>query len=259
VCPTLIQLGTLTGDGYKFYCQSQAPTASGTSKVQKQRLLPVVTPQEQSVSSVTAANPLLAVQEQCHILSVGGNDNWKFEVAAADTLGCITHTFDCTLHDNTPKNKPNRPDLRFYPHCLDGRTYTDSHGRSYVTYKDMLQLTGIVVPPTYLKIDVEGFEYDVFSQMIQDDRLRQQQQQQQSSTTAGVVVSTSLLPQQIQVELHWATRMTGVEWMTRTRSAGELALFSALMYSGGGYLPIHQDFNPHCSTCMEVLYYKVVC
>lgn len=252
-CPNLIQLGTLESDGYKFYCKSQASNAAGTSELKHSQLQDMAI-QEKSSSSIAADAPLadaIREEQQCHILSVGGNDNWKFEVAAADTLGCITHTFDCTLPNNTPKRKPDRGDVRFYPHCLDGRTYTDLHGRSYVTYKDMLQLTGIVVPPTYLKIDVEGFEYDVFSQMIQDDRLRQ------ASSTAGL--STSLLPQQIQVELHWATRMTGVEWMPRTRGAGELALFSALMYAGGGYLPIHQDFNPHCTTCMEVLYYKALC
>ena len=97
--------------------------------------------------------------------------------------------------------------------------------------------------PAYLKIDVEGFEYDTFSQMIQND-------------DAG---SQSLLPQQIQVELHWATRMTGIEWMPRVLSAGEIALFSSMMYQGGGYLPIHLDFNKYCPPCMEVLYYKAIC
>ena len=174
-----------------------------------------------------------------------GNDNWKFEVAAADTLGCITHTFDCTLPGNTPKRKPKREDLKFYPHCVAGHTYKDAHGRSHITYQEMLKLAEISTPPSYLKIDVEGFEYDAFSQMIQSEHSSSSHQ--------------SLLPQQIQVELHWATRMTGIEWMPRVLSSGELALFSSMMYQGGGYLPIHLDFDPGCSSCMEVLYYKTLC
>jgi hypothetical protein len=192
---------------------------------------------------------------ECHVLSVGGNDNWKFEVAMADTLGCITHTFDCTLPtpDGMPRKKPKRNDLRFYKYCIDGKSYTDTHGRSYLTYTDMLQQAGIVdQPPTYFKIDVEGFEYDIFSQMIRQEHLRLKE-----SSSKGAAIS--MLPQQIQVEFHWGTRMTGVEWMSRTRSAGEIALLLDAMYLGGGYLAIHLDFNRFCSTCMEVLFFKAVC
>ena len=100
----------------------------------------------------------------------------------------------------------------------------------------MLKVAGIDSAPTYFKIDVEGFEYDIFSNMIQE--------------------SSHLLPQQIQVELHWATRMNGLSWMPRTRSAAEVALLTSMMFTAGGYLPLKLDFNPFCTSCMEVLYFR---
>jgi hypothetical protein len=246
LCPNLLQLGTKQGDGYKYICMPMGYNQTGAAAAA------LVT-----TTTAIAINPRQSAFKddtgECHVLSVGGNDNWKFEVAMADTLGCITHTFDCTLPspDGMPRKRPKRDDIRFYKYCIDGKSYTDAHGRSYLTYADMLQQAGIVdQPPTYFKIDVEGFEFDIFSQMIRQEHVRMQE-----STGA----TKSMLPQQIQVELHWATRMTGVEWMARTRSAGEIALLQDTMYLGGGYLPIHLDFNRFCSPCMEVLFFKAVC
>ncbi|KAL3912305.1 MAG: hypothetical protein SGILL_006936, partial [Bacillariaceae sp.] len=253
------------GDGYKFLCAGAA-AANATAKSVATTSSTV---QNEDDFSTSHQERLLLQQQQqqrhgddnhdgndphCHIISVGGNDNWKFEQAVRDVLGCTTHTFDCTLPNRMPKRKPKDSRVKFYPHCLDGNSRSDEHGRSYLTYGDALRLANITTPPLYLKIDVEGFEYDIFAQMIQQDNERntmeQQQQQQQRESS-----SASLLPQQIQVELHWATRMTGVEWMPRTLSAGELALFGNVMYQGGGYVPIQLDFNPYCIG-MNMIYSK---
>ena len=92
--------------------------------------------------------------------------------------------------------------MHFYPHCISSHTaYIDEETkRSYMTYREMIDWTGLQTPPsTLLKMDVEGFEYDVLTQMLQDDYL---------------------LPLQ-----HWATRMVDVPWdvtdscyVSRTRS-----------------------------------------
>ena len=207
-CQNLMQLGdTKGGDGYKFYCLPRMSTSNQT-------------------------------RNDCHFLSVGGNDNWKFEIAVVEQLGCTTHTFDCTLPGGQPKKKPNHPNMHFYNYCIDGETRTDAHGRSYLSYADMLHKAGIQTAPSFFKIDVEGFEYDIFHQMI--------------------IQSPKLLPTQIQVELHWATRMTGIPWMMRTRTSAEIALFSSMMYHAG-YLPILLDFTSYCSSCMEVLYFRSQC
>ena len=67
------------------------------------------------------------------------------------------------------------------------------------------------------------------------------------------------LPQQIMVELHWATRMTGVSWFLRTKTTAEIALLSSMMYTGGGYMPIYRNWIKQCPSCIEVLYFRTLC
>jgi Methyltransferase domain len=169
-------------------------------------------------------------------MSVGGNDNWKFEQSIVDTLGCETYTFDCTLPGGTPKRKPNDDRIHFFNTCIDGHDHEDAHGRKFVTYDRLLNIAGITEAPEYFKIDVEGYEYDIFTQMVNNDH--------------------ALLPKQIQVEMHWATRMTGLPWMPRMRSAGEIALLMGMLFNAAGYMPVKLDFNPHCTSCMEVLFFR---
>ena len=204
-CKSVLQLGDQNGDGYKYMC---VPEADGET----------------------------TEQAECHVISVGGNDNWKFETAIVDQLGCSTYTFDCTLPGGKPKRMPDNPKMHFFDACVAGKTHEDSFGRRFLTYADMMKEAGIKQAPDYFKIDVEGFEYDIFTQMIKE--------------------SPSILPRQIQVELHWATRMTSLPWMPRTRSAAEIALLGSTMFNGGGYMPVHLDFNAHCTSCMEVLYFR---
>jgi hypothetical protein len=177
--------------------------------------------------------------EECHIVSIGGNDNWKFEKAARERLGCVTHTFDCTLPSGMPRRKPKDEDVRFYNYCIDGKSYNDTHGRQYLSYKDVLKQANLKKPPKLLKLDVEGFEYDIFASMIQ--------------------ITNQALPQQIAVELHSATRMTDIPWMPRSRTAAEITMLMSMMFSAGGYLPVYVDFSPGCASCMEVLFFRAVC
>ena len=90
--------------------------------------------------------------------------------------------------------------------------------------------------PTLLKLDVEGFEYEVLQKMLVDNYL---------------------LPLQIQIELHWGTKMVDVPWMLRTITSAELALFFGMMYASGGYLPMHRV--DACPVCQEVLFGRVLC
>lgn len=204
-CQRLLQLGDKKGDGYKYMC-------------------------------MPAKNETTRSTDDCHVVSVGGNDNWKFELAVVEELGCSTFTFDCTLPGGKPRHMPDNPKIHFFNACVAGTTHEDSFGRKFLTYADMMQEAKIDTPPDYFKIDVEGFEYDIFTQMINE--------------------SPHLLPLQIQVELHWATRMTPLPWMPRARSAAEIAMLGSMMFNAGGYMPVHLDFNPHCTSCMEVLYFR---
>jgi hypothetical protein len=56
-------------------------------------------------------------------------------------------------------------------------------------------------------MDVEGFEYDVLTQMLRE---------------ASEPGSKNNLPAQISIELHYGTRMYDLAWLKRWRNAGEI-------------------------------------
>ena len=198
----------------------------------------------------------------CHIFSVGSNDQWSFEKELL-TLHpeCHIHTFDCTLENDKPKNKPKDERITFYPFCISGETTTQEDNtvtssirsgaknatevskyksRNYKPYHKLVQATGIRHSPKVLKMDVEGFEYDVLTNMLD-------------------ATPSSMLPQQIVMEVHFATRMVDLEWMLRTRQTAEMAMFFDLLYNKGGYMAANVKYVEGCPTCMEILLVRMHC
>mmetsp|Transcript_21860 Transcript_21860/g.40804 ORF Transcript_21860/g.40804 Transcript_21860/m.40804 type:complete len:212 (+) Transcript_21860:3-638(+) len=190
--------------------------------------------------------------QDCHIFSIGSNDQWGFESRVREQLPhCHTHTFDCTL-DGPPKHKPQDDMVHFYPYCVSGATQDDSDNnqnnqngskRKYLSYNQLWETTLIQEPPTLLKMDVEGFEFDVLTAMFMEK-----------------FASSNTWPEQIMMEVHYITRMVDLDWMLRTRQAAELALFFDTLWNAGGYLPIKvQYFGTGCPSCMEILLLRVQC
>lgn len=94
-------------------------------------------------------------------------------------------------------------------------------------------------------MDVEGFEYDVLRQMLDEARM------------SG---SKEMLPMQISVEFHYATRMFDVPWRLRSVTAAEIAMFIGLMYNQGGYVLVkHERIGPGCFPCAELLFLRTLC
>lgn len=180
---------------------------------------------------------------ECHMMSIGSNDQWGFESAVLQhAKHCQLHTFDCTV--TTPKHKPDSRNVTFYSICIAGEDRDDNEtGRKYRTYDAMWKMTGMRGPPRLLKMDVEGFEYDVLSSMM----------------PKSTFIGPEYLPEQIVVELHYASRMYDLPWMLRARQASEISMLVSHMYRAGGYLPVHVDYNPGCAPCLEVLFVKVLC
>lgn len=105
-------------------------------------------------------------KEDCHIFSIGSNDQWGFEKEVQQKLpGCVTHTFDCTLKENTPQKKPASDSVKFYPYCIG----KDDSKSPYLPYKDLLGAAQTHSPPMLLKMDVEGFEYEVLDSILSSD------------------------------------------------------------------------------------------
>ncbi|CAB9525116.1 expressed unknown protein [Seminavis robusta] len=251
-CPNLLRMGGRGADGTKWYCQPMQKQGKPSSNENNNHLRRLSTDNARSSKN------------DCHIISIGGNDNWTFELQVVKMLpGCVTHTFDCTLENGTPKQKPDRDDIRFYNYCIDSKERKDEHGRHYITYFDIVQKAQLKVPPHMFKIDVEGYEYDVFSSMIQqansDDEMTIITKNSDGTTNTAHHQPSYWLPQQIMVELHWATRMTGVSWMPRSRTTAEIALLSNMMFTGGGYMPTFRRWIRFCPSCIEVLYFRTLC
>lgn len=178
-------------------------------------------------------------EESCHIFSIGSNDQWTFESNIIKEMPhCTIHTFDCTLNGGKPKHKPSDDRLIFYDYCIGDENLDASDGKRYRTYSEFVRIAGVPSHPKLLKMDVEGFEYDVFTSMVRSDG--------------------DTLPEQIIVELHWASKMTNLPWVLRTRQTGELAILFSMLFSSG-YLPVFTFFSKYCAPCLEVLFVRVLC
>ena len=177
-------------------------------------------------------------EDECHILSIGSNDQWGFERDVLNLRSnCHTHTFDCTL-PGPPKKQPKHTNMHFYPYCISSKTET-KNGRQYLTYEELWSKTGVPTAPTAMKIDVEGFEYDVWAHGI-------------------LTASSTIWPEQVIMEMHYSTRMVDLPWMLRQRQTGELALFFSLLFQKGGYIPAYQFWQVH-APLLEVLMVRVIC
>lgn len=203
------------------------------------------------------------LSSSCEMISIGSNGEWGFEESISKTTHCETHTFDCTL----PNHEPNKPDIstiHFYPTCISHKYKKIEEGgntRTYLTYAQTVEKAGLIHPPTLLKMDVEGFEYDVLTQMLVDSSPHLQKEKNDTSADTGGnnAIEKEMLPQQISVELHYATRMFDLPWMGRQRTAAEVALFAGMMYNLGGYVMVHAKYMMGCDSCAEVLFVRVFC
>ncbi|KAG7358439.1 methyltransferase domain containing protein [Nitzschia inconspicua] len=187
--------------------------------------------------------------DECHIFSIGSNDQWGFEMnVRKDLPQCHTHTFDCTLKVS-PANQPRDDMVHFYPFCVSGDDSERKGGKqtstlkgNYLPYMELWKAASITQPPKLLKMDVEGFEFDVLTSMLSSFE------------------TSKWWPEQIMMEVHFVTRMVDLEWMLRTRQSAELALFFGTLWNAGEYIPVKaQYFGKDCPSCMEVLLMRVRC
>ncbi len=182
---------------------------------------------------------------RCEMISIGSNREWQFEEEITNQTNCITHTFDCTVKN---PRKPNIDSIHFYPYCVSDTKKKKSDGREYMTYFNMIEQTGMTQAPALFKMDVEGFEFDVLTQMLNE---------------AIEGKKTHLLPAQISVELHYTTRMYDLAWYQRQLQSAEIAMFMGMMYRRGGYILANVKFigriGRKCYSCVEVLFVRAFC
>jgi hypothetical protein len=180
-------------------------------------------------------------QDDCTIISLGSNNEWDFEVAIYNAFpACQIETFDCTLpsHIRPPAHIASR--TRLHHVCVGPTDRLDENGREYKSWKSILTLMNVKTAPLYLKMDIEGHEYQVLRSIIDDG---------------------TMLPMQIAFELHYQSLTENLPWALnqKRKSTAELLTFMEYLHYEGGYFFIDQRNNVGCFYCTELLITQLPC
>ena len=190
----------------------------------------------------------------CVAYSIGGNNQWEFELDIISRTKCNVHTFDCT-GDVTRFHKPDHSRIHFHHICLSDRyaapnlACDKSRGLcgAMMTLKEiqtMLNHSRI----DFLKMDIEGYEWPVFE-----------------SWYAMSLGEKWVLPMQIAAEIHYRTYavfedLFHIANVTPSNKADfrlprdMVSLEEKMMRMG--YIPIFNDLNAYCPHCTEVTWVR---
>uniref|UniRef100_A0A7S3SJ10 Methyltransferase domain-containing protein n=2 Tax=Choreotrichia TaxID=141411 RepID=A0A7S3SJ10_9SPIT len=178
---------------------------------------------------------------ECRVISIGSNNQWDFERDLVSRTSCRVDTFDCTLNPNTHPPEDLAGRVHLHPFCIGNsnatrfvKVKTSVSKRVFLDWDSLLASIGLQGHHrlTFLKMDVEGFEYGALRSMMK---------------------SPSSLPKQIALELHYKTQFPDLSWFGRHLSAGEIALFAEELFQVGSYQVVDRNDNPHCLHCSEIL------
>lgn len=175
---------------------------------------------------------LSEVHGPCEIIAIGSEGRWEFEKAIYHGTSCRVHTFDCTGDYPVPNEISSR--VFSYKKCIGSSKSsknTDPNSikaqladdQNYLPYGELLKLANIQGSPTYLKMDVEGFEWNVLPDMMG---------------------SVGELPEQIGFEIHYHRLMDHLGWSHAYKTQAEIAMFGEMLFRAG-YVPIHRRDNKY--------------
>eukprot|EP01040_Poterioochromonas_malhamensis_P013999 gene13999-15462_t len=173
---------------------------------------------------------------ECVIYSIGSKGQWGFEESILAKTECRVETFDCTMAKDYQLPAHLKGRVRFHPICLADSDY-EIDDRRYVSWTTLNKITGVATQPSFLKMDIEGYEYPVLK---------------------SIVDSGVFLPLQIAVEIH-IIRVTNGKWDLRRANSLELYSFMNYLYKFGGYYLIDRHDNVLCKSCTEVVLAKLNC
>lgn len=164
-----------------------------------------------------------------NIISIGSNDNWVFEEAAARHFrrrSIRVYVLDCTV--SNPHVPPLlAPLVTFQRVCIDSvdREGPPVRTRRWPTLLKTLRThNGLTGPIDLLKMDAEGYEHSFLPDLFSGDGKD--------------------MPLQILMELHLVTGNEGRLRGTRLRSLGEV-LALALLWHHAGYRLTRRVDNSH--------------
>lgn len=172
----------------------------------------------------------LVVDDTCVIFSLGSNNQFDFEQAIkTHTQGkCKIFTFDCTGNWSDPSTT-------FYPWCLASSDFVKD-GRTYKRLGNIMKELN-VAKISYLKMDIEGYEWQVFDELL-DDSVR------------------SISPQQISFELHVADSTALIADLGNNANWVYPVVKLARRIDAAGYYFAVAEKNTLCGTCSEYVIVK---
>jgi len=233
------EMNTIGGISYerKYMCSFDYLKDIKKARLEQQR--PIANDNDNADGKIKISTNTTTSNERCDMISIGSNNQWGFEKTITEMTDCQVHSFDCTVNKNS---KGPNDSVHFHPFCISAE-YKQINGREYLPYSQILERANLTNAPALLKMDVEGFEFDVLLNMVNDAR------------ETGMM---HMLPLQISTEIHYATRMYDLPWMMRFRQAGELMMFFGVMFRGG-YVVANKENIPGCDACLEVLFVRAFC
>ncbi|KAG2494265.1 hypothetical protein HYH03_007620 [Edaphochlamys debaryana] len=173
----------------------------------------------------------------CTVISVGSNNDYRFEEAALADTNCQVVTLDCTVKEG--KSLETRH--RFFKKCLASRTLAPERA-DFMTYAQLTSQLGLPKGAApLLKMDAENYEFPVFAEWAEN---------------------TPHLPEQIAVEIHYLSYgnklSAGFPLFGRLPgfTVTDLALFFGHM-ANLGYGIVSKEDNPECPDCSEYTLYRV--
>eukprot|EP00607_Mallomonas_marina_P007532 CAMPEP_0182417678 /NCGR_PEP_ID=MMETSP1167-20130531/2115_1 /TAXON_ID=2988 /ORGANISM="Mallomonas Sp, Strain CCMP3275" /LENGTH=281 /DNA_ID=CAMNT_0024591389 /DNA_START=244 /DNA_END=1089 /DNA_ORIENTATION=+ len=178
------------------------------------------------------------ISNDCVVYSIGSNNQWQFERDIVTKTKCKVETFDCmiSLEAKVPDEIAHRVTLHRV--CIFDRV-ARSGNQTFLSWPSLLSYMKAKVPPTVLKLDVEGYEWSVLKSMIlpsiKDPEL--------------TAKKLEMLPNQIAIEMH----------MHKHRTQDEILTFLSFLQLFGGYILADLRENTLCQHCAELLFIRISC
>ena len=182
----------------------------------------------------------------CVIYSIGGNNEWSFELDLVEKTPCDIHTFDCTGSESRFQ-VPDHPRINFHYTCLvpEGTKDFSSEGSgSFMTLQQIQSMLGHR-RVDILKMYIEGYEWPILLQWY---------------TTFDVRAPSLHLPMQILVEIHYKTQMNALATSRTSDFKFPTDMITLKKHlTDMGYFSTVYDLNPQCRHCLELTLLRMWC
>lgn len=177
-------------------------------------------------------------EADCVVISIGSHNQWGFEEAIFSGTECHIHTLDCTMDPSSKPPSKISPRTTFHNYCI-GKRDEEIDNRKYLSWTSVLDIIGIADrAPSFLKMDVEGFEWDVLPSIISSPQHTH--------------------PLQVAFELHYITSISSVPWYKyQPKTVLDISKFMDYIYHQGHYFVVDRHDNKFCPSCSELLINKI--